>query len=344
VLTALSAGGQACVWTPRAFLRHPSRWLADFASRRLTHYSGPNFSFDAMADAYDPAAMGAVDLSAWRVAVNGAEAVSVRTIRRFLERFGPHGYRPSTMVPAYGMAEATLVATVSPLDRDPRAIFVDRAALAGEGRAVPVAGTAEGSRALVSVGPCVPGMHLRVVGGDGRQVDDGQVGEIQLSGDSVSDGYFRRDWRRGSGWLATGDLGIVVAGELYVVGRSKDVIIVRGVKYHPEDIEPIVADLREARGRRCGVVAHGETDESIAVVLETRLSGAELQQLRHDIRATLVRRLGISRIEVLLVEPRTIPVTSSGKIRRRELHDRLEAGLLHDLEESPATTAAPASR
>lgn len=332
-LTTLAFGARAMVWPPSAFLRQPALWLADFARHRLTHYSGPNFSFDLMVDSYREEAFQGVDLSAWHVAINGAEAVSPRTIERFQARFEPHGLRPEVMVPGYGMAEATLAVAVPALGQRPEVISVSRAALAREGRADIDPRDLDDARQLVSVGPAVAGIGLRVVDQEsGVPVPVGHVGEIELRGPAVTPGY-RGGARRADGqWLRTGDLGFLRGESLFIVGRSKDTIILRGQNHHPEDIEPIVAAIPGVHHGRCAVVAQGEVDEWLAVVVETRAGGDALTALRANVRRLLHRHLGIAAVEVHLVAPRTIPRTSSGKVRRRLVREMLDQGRIADLE------------
>jgi acyl-CoA synthetase (AMP-forming)/AMP-acid ligase II len=333
-LTALSVGASACVWPPSMFLRHPGWWLADFGRRHLTHYSGPNFSFDLMRESYEPELFSDVDLSSWRVAVNGAEPVSALTVDRFYDRFAAHGFDARTMVPGYGMAEATLAVTVPPLGTVPRVLNVSRRELARRGRAEPTSAGHADARRVVSVGRAVPGIELHIVDELGRALAERAVGEILVKGPAVTRGYRGYPAPRRDGWLPTGDLGFAADECLFIVGRSKDTIIVRGTKYHPEDVEPIVGEIDGLHHGRCAVVARGETDERLAVVAETTVDGAGLGPLRAEIRGRLVRRLGIADIEVYLVAPRTIPVTSSGKTRRRVLRQRLESGELEPLGEA----------
>ncbi|HXA42089.1 MAG TPA: AMP-binding protein [Candidatus Solibacter sp.] len=343
-LTALSVGAGACVWPPATFLRHPGRWLADFGRRRLTHYSGPNFSFDLMRESYAPDLFDGIDLSAWRVAVNGAEPVNPLTVDRFHQRFAGHGFSAETMVPGYGMAEATLAVTVPRLGAGPRVLSVSRRALAARGHAEPVAEGDPDARSVVSVGRPVPGIELRIVDQLDETLGEREVGEILVKGPAVTRGYRGHAAAARFGWLPTGDLGFIADGDLFIVGRSKDTIIVRGTKYHPEDVEPLVREVEGVHHGRCAVVARGETDERLAVVAETHVDGDELGRLRAGIRTRLVRGLGIAEIDVYLVATRTIPVTSSGKTRRRVLRRHLEAGELVDLEDRLPEASSAAKR
>ncbi len=338
-LTALWVGATVWAWPPTTFIRRPGRWLAEFGRHGLTHYSGPNFSFDLMLKGATNEELEGVSLEAWKVAVSGGEQVSAGTISRFVERFQRFGFRAGTMVPGYGMAEATLAITVSPLRTPPRVMAVSRDGLTDRLAAEPVDDGDTRARAVVSVGRAAPGIVLRVVDELGERAADGRVGEIQVSGPSITRGYRGFPDAASDGWFATGDLGFVDSGELFVVGRLKDVVNVHGIKYHPEDLEPIVLAIEGVR--RCCIVGEGETDERIAVIVETRVRRDELSRLRAVIRDRLVLLLGIGEIAVYLVVPRTVLMTSSGKMRRQLMRRRLEGGELIDLETSPAEVEVP---
>lgn len=333
-LTALWVGATVWAWQPTQFIRRPGRWLAEFGRNRLTHYSGPNFSFDLMCDSITDEILDGVSLDAWKVAVSGGEQVSAETVRRFTERFEPHGFRAQTMVPGYGMAEATLAITVSPLHTRPRVMTVSRDGLTDRRSAEQVPERAPNARAVVSVGRPAPGIALRVVDGLGEPLGERAAGEIQVAGPSITRGYRGAPDATRDGWLPTGDLGFLDARELFVTGRLKDVVNVHGIKYHPEDLEPVVAAIEGVR--RCCVVGEGETNERMAVIAETRAIGEELSRLRAAIRERLVRLLGIAEIQVYLVRPRMVLMTSSGKMRRQLMRRLLEEGGLSDLETEKA--------
>lgn len=343
MLTALSFGASVWVWPPTRFIRHAGRWLAEFGRAGITHYSGPNFSFDLMHDSATDEVLTGVSLAAWRVAVSGGEPVSAATVRRFTERFAPYGFRAETMVPGYGLAEATLAVSVPAPGTRPRVMTVSRRGLTDRLRAEPVAADAPDARALVSVGHPAPGIALRVVDETGTALPERRVGEIEVAGPSITRGYRGHPDAAPGGWFATGDLGFVDAGGLFIVGRIKDVVNVRGTKYHPEDLEPVAGDVDGVHRGRCCVVGEGETEERIAVIAETRLRADELPRLRREIHGRMARRLGIGDIRVYLVEPRTVQVTSNGKVRRQLMRRRLEAGLIVDLQSAAALTA-PAAR
>lgn len=342
-LTALVFGARVFVWSPTRFIRNPGRWLAEFGRNGLTHYSGPNFSFDLMCDSATDEVMADVSLARWKVAVSGGEMVSATTVRRFTDRFAPHGFRAETIVPGYGLAEVTLGVAVPPREHAPRVVTVSRTGLGDRGRVEIVAGDHPEARELVSVGFPFPGIALRIVSDKGEPLDEGLVGEIEVAGRSVTRGYRGQPDAAPNGWLKTGDLGFVHGGWLFICGRIKDVVNVRGTKYHPEDLEPIVSGVVGVRKGRCCIVGEGETHERMAVIAETRLRGPDRRRLRSEIHERLVRQLGVGEIQVYLVEPRTVQVTSNGKVRRQLMRRKLERGELIDLESVPPGHAPESS-
>jgi acyl-CoA synthetase (AMP-forming)/AMP-acid ligase II len=332
MLTSLWAGASVLVWSPTQFIRNPGRWLAEIGRHRVTHYSGPNFSFDLMHDSATDGAMAGVRLDAWRVAVSGGEMVSATTVQRFTQRFERYGFHPETIVPGYGLAEVTLGVAVPPLGTRPRLITVSRSGLTDRRRVEAVAAGDPDARALVSVGRPFPGVAVRIVDDEGHELAEGNAGKIEVAGPSITRGYRGHPDATHDGWFKTGDLGFADDGGLFISGRIKDVVNVRGTKYHPEDLEPMVAEMEGVRKGRCCIVGEGETHEHMAVIVETRLRGDELGQLRAEIHERLVRRLGMGQIRVYLVEPRTIQVTSNGKVRRQLMRRLLEGGQVTDLE------------
>jgi acyl-CoA synthetase (AMP-forming)/AMP-acid ligase II len=328
VLSGLAAAGMVWLWQPGSFVRHPAKWLIDFARYRCTLCAAPNFFFDYLNHAAGEIPDGSLDLSSWRLAYNGAEPVNASTIEQFHQRFAAAGLRVETMYPVYGMAEATLAVTFPTVGQAPHILSVDRAELAGAGRVVPVDRHCDASRLVVGVGHPVPGMRVRIAGAGGQQ-----VGEIQISGTPVTSGYHglpRDASHTADGWLRTGDLGFLLNGELYVVGRIKDMVIVHGINYFAEDAEALVRDVAGVYHQRCAAVPAVADDgaEVLALVVETQLREPERRaELAHALRARLRTGLGLPTM-VRLVAPHSLPVTSSGKIRRLRVRDSLASGQL----------------
>ncbi|KUJ68018.1 hypothetical protein ACZ90_22460 [Streptomyces albus subsp. albus] len=324
LLTSLSVGADVVLWQPRGGIRNPLQWLRRFAEEGCTLTSAPNFFLDALVTAVrsERSAPEPVDLSAWRLIYNGAEPVNATSIAEFQRTFGPWGFHPEAMYPVYGMAEATLAVAFPPLGREPLVRWVDRQALL-DGTLVPSDQAASGARPLVSVGRGVPGVHIRVAR-DGRPAPDREVGEIEISGPAVTRGYYRRpagEERTADGWLRTGDMGVLDDDELFIVGRRKDMVIVRGMNYYAEDAEAIVRDLPGVFRKRCAAIPE---EEWMALVVETELEGVEeraalVAACRREIRS----RMGLGEITVYLTTPRYLPQTSSGKVQRSKLRSSL---------------------
>ncbi|MGW3961362.1 fatty acyl-AMP ligase [Amycolatopsis sp. NPDC005003] len=310
------AGGRAVFMAPAEFVHRPMRWLRQLAAYPAVFTAAPNFAYDLAADADTGEDL---DLGGVRIALNGSEPVRPRTIERFHEVFGPRGFRRTAHRPSYGLAEAT-VYVASAGEEGPRGAVFDREALA-QGRAVET----EGGQELVSVGRPV-GQLVRVVQ-DGREQPEGLVGEIWVHGQNVADGY----WGRGDagafgaeldglgGWLRTGDLGVVHRGDLYITGRLKDLIVIDGRNFHPQDIEAAAGEAHPAV-RRDRVAAFGVADDEGegAVVVAEWARGADADD-REVIRAVLravSREHGLTLRAVRLVPSGGLPRTSSGKVAR----------------------------
>lgn len=339
-LTGILRGVPVHLWSPAGFVRRPGRWLAAFAAVGGTISTMPNFGYDTLVRAVGPEEAAGLDLSTWRVAFNGAEAVSAAATDAFLERFAPAGFRPSAMVPAYGMAEATLVATLPPAGRAPVVEHVDRSRLTVDGTAVPVMPDAPGARALVGLGRPVPDMALRIADGT-SPCPDGTIGEIQLRGAMVTRGYLAgaagaSDPFTADGWLRSGDLGYRRDGELFFTGRRKEMITVAGRNLYPADAEEIARAVPGVHRERCVAVAGTGPDggETIELVVETTdPHGPAAAELVMDVRTRVVSALGPLPLVVLPVGPRTIPRTTSGKVRRLDTRT-----LLHPTEPTRGDT------
>ncbi|MGW4247779.1 AMP-binding protein [Nocardia sp. NPDC004722] len=326
-LSAILRGIPAHVWSPLAFVKDPARWLREFAASGTTITAMPSFGYEALLGAVPPEQVTEYDLSRWRIAFNGAEPISQEVVSRFLDRFAPAGFAPSTMFGVYGMAEATLAVAFPPVGREPVFEWVDRALLADAQHADPVSPEQAGARAVAGVGSAVDGLELRVVSTDsGLDLPDGRVGEILIRGASVTGGYLSADPaavadRFLDGWLRTGDLGYQRAGELFVTGRCKDMITVRGVNHYAQDVEATVRDLDGIYKQRCTAAIDPDGADVIALIAESELDGDAAAALSRAIRDRVAADLGLAAVEVYLVPPRTIPRTSSGKLQRLAARD-----------------------
>jgi acyl-CoA synthetase (AMP-forming)/AMP-acid ligase II len=318
--------------SPMAFLRQPTRWLRAIHQYRGTLSPAPNFAYGLCVRRAPKTDGEQLDLSSWRVAFNGAEPVNLRTLRAFEEMYAPYGFQATTMFPVYGLAEASLAVAFPRLGSRVRHETVDRAQL-GSGRAVPASG--EAAVTVVSVGQAVPGHSIAVVDQRGTPLPERAVGEILFRGPSVMSEYYRDPTASAQalrdGWLHTGDLGYIADGELYIVGRAKDLIIVRGRNIYPEDVERTAEQLPQVR--QSGVVAFGvydeaAADERVVLVCESKLTDeAQRAALAERIKQLVSEQHDVTLHEVVLVPSGTIPKTFSGKRQRslcRELYLRAE--------------------
>jgi len=254
--------------------------------------------------------------------VTGAEPIDVNLLREFQRYFAPVGLAPNVCSPSYGLAECC-VGVTSPAFGSP--LVTVRVAQGLEpGRAIEIVGGNEGME-LVSVGTPLDGLTVEVRRQDGTVAPPGEIGEIHVKGPAVFEGYWgdpsATEKALRGGWLVTGDLGFVYDGQLFIAGRQKDVIIVRGRHYFPEEIEGTVTRMPEVRGR--GVVAFGVVDpsggaERVVVVAETTASGEAADAFRRAIAEVVADAIECNLDEVVLVPPRSIPRTPSGKLRRSE--------------------------
>lgn len=309
--------------SPSAFLTKPRRWLRAMSDYGGTISPAPNFGYALAVKRVKEEDREGLDLSRWRVALNGAEPVTESVVREFQDTYAPFGFRPESMFPVYGLAECSLAASFPDLGTPVRYLTVDRAKLA-DGKAVPVAANASSGTTLTCVGRAIPGHSVRVVSAQNNEVGEDIVGHVIVTGDSVMNGYFMNpaateDCLR-QGWLWTGDLGFVTGGELYLCGRAKDLIIVRGKNYHAEDLEQCAEGV--AGVRRGGVVAFGVFDEQastdrVVVVAETKEPDEATQRvIAQRVGEAVMEGTGLPVDEVVVVPPSTIPKTSSGKRQR----------------------------
>ncbi|HVJ95052.1 MAG TPA: fatty acyl-AMP ligase [Labilithrix sp.] len=312
---------------PTTFLLRPIRWLQAIQKHRATVSMGPNFAYALCARRVRPSEREGLDLSTWRLAYNGAEPINVASVQEFTKAFAPYGFRAEAMFPVYGMAECTLgITTVEP-GSPLRYESVDRAALA-EGDVILKEGA--GAMHVVSVGKPLPGHEMLVVDEMGDPVDERVVGHIVVRGPSLMKRYFNNPeatataLRAGSLW--TGDLGYLSGGELYITGRAKDIIIIRGHNYYAEDIENVAERVTGIRGG--GTAAFAVYDEEraidlVVIVCEARVKEkAEREKLAESVIRAVVDETGMILDEVVIVAPRTIPKTSSGKRQRALTRER----------------------
>ncbi|HET7785351.1 MAG TPA: fatty acyl-AMP ligase [Myxococcales bacterium] len=298
LLLAVARPGPLTLIPPELFLARPSLWLRAISRKRATISVAPNFAYGLCLRRFHEDELAGVDLSSWRFALNGAEPVAPAVLDRFAQRFSRHGFDGRALMPVYGLSEASLAVTFTPPGRGPRSLR-------------------RAGRELSSVGRPLPGVELDV-----------REGRIFVRGPSVMRGYYgdeaaTRQVLR-DGWLDTGDLGFVDGEELFVSGRAKDVIILRGKNHAPQEFEEALDGMAGVRPGCVAAVPAGTSEgEELALLVETD-GPADAEQ----IRARVAERTGVRPHEVRLLAPGTLPRTSSGKLRRFEAQRQLEAGEL----------------
>jgi 1-acyl-sn-glycerol-3-phosphate acyltransferase len=333
---ALILGFPLVLMTPFSFLSHPVRWLRTIERHRATITAAPNFAYEICLSKIQDRELQGLDLGSLRLAFNGAEAVSANTLECFAERFGPYGLRGEALMPVYGLAESALGLTFPPVGRGPlidriareRFLTTGVASAAGPGDRAPLC--------VVSCGPALPGHSIRIVDERGAVLPERTQGRIEFQGPSATSGYFHNPEETArlfhGEWLDTEDLGYLADGELYVTGRAKDIIIRGGHNIHPQELEAAVSLLPGVR--KGGVAAFPAIDrragtERIVVLVETSdrfpVSATELIGRVNRLAVDLI---GLPVDEVVLVPPRTVLKTSSGKIRRAACRAAYERGEL----------------
>jgi acyl-CoA synthetase (AMP-forming)/AMP-acid ligase II len=330
IFMPLVLGQTAHVMPPLAFIARPVSWLALISRVRGTMSTAPNFAYALCARKVSDAEAAALDLSSWRRACNGSEPVTRAAVEGFTRRFAAAGFRPEALLPCYGLAEDTLCATTRRPAEGPWFEDLSRAALEVEGEARPEAG----GMAVASVGRAVPGQEISVIGGDGQPLVDRRIGEVAIRGDSVMSGYLSGTEGEGAlsedGLLRTGDLGYLVGGELFLVGRKKDLIIRAGRNYYPQDMEEALGPIAGLRaGRAVAFAVPGEESEQLVLAAERRPeSEGDEPALRAAIRDAVRAAAGIAPDDIVIVAPQTLPLTSSGKVMRPEARRLYMAGRL----------------
>jgi acyl-CoA synthetase (AMP-forming)/AMP-acid ligase II/acyl carrier protein len=355
VLLPVYSGRPIAIMPPRAFIERPMRWMQAISRYRATTTGAPNFAFDLCVRKMCRDDCVGLDLSCWKIAVVGAEPVRAETLDRFTETFAPYGFRREAFLPAYGLAEATLNVTAGRWFEPPVVRTFSLRALE-ESRAEEVTPDDRSARRLVGCGRSWDGQRVTIVDPKGRrEVAGGRVGEIWVQSPNVAKGYWNRPKEtartfaaRLAGstngtYLRTGDLGFVHEGELFVVGRLKELIILGGRNYYPQDIEQVVACSHPSLKRDAGVAfsCDIEGQERLVIVQEARRSQRfTMDDVIAGIRRELVKEYLISPYAVLLVAGGTLPKTSSGKPRRRYCRHLFLEGRLEHLAEWRAPLAA----
>ncbi|MCK5366656.1 MAG: AMP-binding protein, partial [Gammaproteobacteria bacterium] len=332
------------IMSPLHFLSRPQRWLWAIHRYGGTLSAAPNFAFELCLRRIDDKDIEGLDLQHWRIAANGAEAISPTTMEAFCDRFAAHGFRRATMFPVYGLAECSVGLTFSPIGRGPLVDAIDRDILAREGRAQPATSATPEREALRIVSCGLPLVHheIRVVDSAGRELPERQEGRLQFRGPSATSGYYRNQEKTAAlfqgNWLETGDLAYIAAGELFITGRSKDLIIKAGRNIYPTEIEDLIGELDGIRKGRVAVFGSPDAQtgtERLVVLAETRKKQPQARErLRAAINEIATDVVTMPPDDVVLAAPNTVLKTSSGKIRRAASRKLYEEGRLEQREKA----------
>jgi 1-acyl-sn-glycerol-3-phosphate acyltransferase len=328
------------VMSPLDFLARPERWLWAIHRYRGTLSASPNFGYEYCLRRLQDEDLEGLDLSCWRAAFNGAEAVSPDSVQQFGDRFAAFGFRNTAMMPVYGLAESTVGLAFPPLDRGPLIDRVDRNRFSRSGQATPAPVEDEHALRFASSGPPVPGHQVRVVDPAGHELPERQEGRLQFRGPSSTSGYYHdaektRSLFQGD-WLDSGDLAYLASGEVYKTGRIKDIIIRAGRNIYPHELEEAVGLIPGIRTGRVAVFGSEDARsgrERLIVLAEARGKiSDELDKLRADINALATDLVGAPPDDIVLAPAGTVLKTSSGKIRRaasREIYEKGRIGKSH---------------
>jgi fatty-acyl-CoA synthase len=317
---------------PGLFARRPRMWIEALHRSRATITGAPPFAFSLVVRRLRPNDLDGLDLSSLRVLLCGAEPIQMESFHAFAEALRPTGFDPDTFMPCYGLAEATLAVSIRKREEPIRADRLSAEQL--RNGLVAAAAPTEKVTTIVSCGRPVEGHIVEIAGPDGDSLGSAAIGEIRVKGPSVTLGAARH------GWLHTGDLGYMREGELYVCGRLKDVIIVRGANFHPHEFEATATSLVATRGRLAAAFpVDADGTETFVLALETPASATgDAADLVKAVTEAITREHGVTPVEVVLVAPGTICVTTSGKVQRRRMRDLYETGALHSA--APRTRSA----
>jgi acyl-CoA synthetase (AMP-forming)/AMP-acid ligase II/acyl carrier protein len=373
LLEPLYVGGHTIAMSPRAFLQRPIRWLQYMSDYRAAISGAPNFAYQLCVDRISPEQIDALDLSHWRIAFSGAEPILPRTLRDFSTRFSAVGFSDRAFYPCYGLAEATLLAAGGHGPSQPNVLSVHRESL-GQGIADIVnvhtqtpndgdlktkSAASQATQQLVCCGFPANETELLIIDPATNNIlDEDSVGEIWLRGSSVSSGYWNKPEENESrfgattsdgrtGFCRTGDLGFLHDRQLFVTGRSKDVVILRGRNHFPQDIEATIDEVIGAQGGKSAAFAvAGPKSESLAVIAEVprRFDDTNLPELAKQIRRAIIETHEVDPRHVCLVRQATVPLTSSGKVQRnrcRELFDKGDIKFKYRYDRASATDGSP---
>jgi len=337
-LGSVYCGIPATILSPLTFLTRPEHWLWAIHYHRATISGGPNFAYELCVNKINNEDIAGLDLSSWQFAFNGAEAILPKTLDKFTKKFAPYGFKPETFAPVYGLAENTVGLTLPTEKRVPYIDRIQRKQFETEKKAVPASINEKNILEFVGCGKVIADHELRIADDDGNSLADRVIGDIQFKGPSAMQGYYNNPVVTQkiyhNGWWDTGDLGYLIDNELFITGRKKDLIIKAGRNIAPEEVEEVIGKIVDIR-KGC-VVAFGVNDESagtekLIVVAETNAKQKAIQQkIRAEIIEKMSAEVGLPPDIIVLVQPHTIPKTSSGKLQRSTCKQSfIEGKLVH---------------
>ncbi len=347
ILTPIYVGSTSYLMSPTTFLRRPQRWLELMTETRAQISGAPNFGYELLVQKTTAEERRAFDLSCWQLAFCGAEPIHPDTLRDFATTFADSGFRQNAFYPCYGMAEVTLLVTGGRGPNAPRLLSLDRTGLR-KNRVKRVAASDPHAQELVGCGQPLDGHGVEIVDPRSQEVcDEGQVGEIWVNGPSVARGYWNQEAvnretfqvqlpsSNGKTFLRTGDLGFQLDGELYITGRLKDVIIIRGRNHYPQDIERTATEAHEAVGMGAAFSIEENRREQLVVVLQVHREHrkADFDEVLRVIRAAIVEEHELDPHALQIIKPVSLPITSSGKVQRSRCREQYLGGELAVLAE-----------
>ena len=335
-LTLLAAGVSHALMRTELFARRPLLWLELASQRRATVLCSPNFGYQHYLRQYALKSPQGLDLSSIRLIFNGAEPISAELCRRFLRTMAPLGLKQDALLTVYGLAEATLAVSFPRLGAVVDTVKLDPASLHVGDQARIVAAEAGRWTEFVKLGQPLPGIDVRIVDDAGAMLDERKLGHVQMRGDNITQGYYRDETatarvRSTDGWLDTGDLGLFWDGQLVITGRAKDLIIVNGQNFYPQDLERIAEQVDGIDAQRvaaAGVRRPAAESEELAFFVLHRGTVADFVEKAIELRRTVLQQTGLDAAHVVPV--RHIPKTSSGKLQRYALALSFEQGDFDD--------------
>jgi acyl-CoA synthetase (AMP-forming)/AMP-acid ligase II/acyl carrier protein len=342
ILTAMYMGGRTVLMSPTAFLQRPMRWLQAISDYHGIISGAPNFAYEYCVRRISAEERATLDLSRWRLAFCGAEPIRSETLVHFAEAFGDVGFKFKSFLPCYGLAESTLLVAGADYRQEPKILAVNRAALAQHQVALACGEPDAMIQRLVGCGAPVSDHTVVIVDPEhGTEVGEGEVGEILVQGPSVTQGYWNRPEEteqefgatvpgREGKFLRTGDLGFFRDRELFVTGRVKDVIIIRGSNHYPQDIEQSAEEAHPAVMPGAAFALADDSGERLVVVhqLDRQFRGSDYLEIVQAIRRAIVEQHELDPYAIVLIRQTSLPITSSGKVQRNLCREQYVAGEL----------------